>query len=190
MNLITKKNHIKQTLNLTNLEIIPSPVLKNYRNVQEFTFGWDLAGNTAVGHYSSKGRGNHPIIPCQTDTKSSYLAIKVSQKVLEWITDNLEGPNRLPIMDKDKITGVWRHIRIKENHLGDYMLILTMLLNDDVFMCRWAEQQLNLSKFLQTQLPDNKLCSAYYQPSTVLKVVADQLTPLPVFLQSRSSNAY
>ena len=190
MNLITKKNHIQQTLNLTDLEIIPSPVLENYRNIQEFTFGWDQAGNNAVGHYSRKGKGNHPIIPCQADKKSSYLAIRVSQKVLEWITNNLDGPNKLPIMDKDNVTGVWRHIRIKENYRGDYMLILTMLLNDDVFMCRWAEEQLNLIKFLQTQLPDNKLCSAYYQPSTGIKSCSRPTDPHYQFFYSQDLIMY
>eukprot|EP01080_Neovahlkampfia_damariscottae_P002743 gene2743-4151_t len=101
--------------------IIPSPEIYSYRNVVEFTCGYDLEGNIQVG-YITRNPYFHILSP-QDALNSSDESKLISKLTVEFLeNESFSKPYT-------KTDGLWREIRIRQNLEKEIMIKL--ILNTD-----------------------------------------------------------
>lgn len=111
----------------------PSPVLTEYRNNQSYAFGYknDGSGDTDVGLYVTKK--SVCVVPCEADLNGSRIAKTIARATHDWI---LLHPV-LPLIDKEAVTGFWRHIHIRETRTMNVSVTVEALAKDGHLMDIW-----------------------------------------------------
>ena len=159
-----KHDYICSKLGLEEIEIIDSPVIRGYRNSQAYTFGLDESGKQEIGLY--RERKSTIVNPCELDLCGSDLAKKVARTILRWIES--KGV-LLRVINKESLTGFWRHVHIKENSTGEYLIVLQVLANNSHLNLIWNELQSSLADYLIAQTDPYRLVGVYQQITKDLK---------------------
>lgn len=101
-----------------NLEIMPSPVYKSYRNKMEYTFGDEYLGSELALGLHKKNRF-HEIV----NTRECNIVHEDFNIVREG-TREFFNDREIPFYNRMRHTGILRHLVIRRNEKGDLLLNL------------------------------------------------------------------
>ncbi|KAJ3030516.1 UNVERIFIED_CONTAM: tRNA methyltransferase 2 [Siphonaria sp. JEL0065] len=101
-------------------DVVHSPVIDDYRTKCEFTIGFDLDGNKAVGFLLGLYKEGVTTVLPPTDCKNVPSAAKfVAAKLQEFIQ-----ASELSVYDRVTKEGFWRLVQVRSHTTGDVMVIV------------------------------------------------------------------
>jgi tRNA/tmRNA/rRNA uracil-C5-methylase (TrmA/RlmC/RlmD family) len=137
---------LKKYLSKNNyFKFINSPRKKRYRNNILFSFGYDKLKQMRIGPMSTI-EGVKIVEKSQVNPNASQLSLDICSIVWEWVDTFSE----LYVVKYPKFEGFWRHIHIKENQRGEFIIIFRF--NDyEKWEIDWKSERGDFIKYLKSQ---------------------------------------
>ncbi|KAJ3083205.1 tRNA methyltransferase 2 [Rhizoclosmatium hyalinum] len=101
-------------------DVVPSPIIDDYRTKCEFTIGFDLDGNRSVGFLLGMYKDGVTTVLPPTDCKNVPAAAKFVASTLETFVQKSE----MDVYDRVKKLGFWRLVQVRTHSTGDVMVIV------------------------------------------------------------------
>lgn len=164
-----KADTIEQVLRLGRSldSFTPSPVLTEYRNNQSYAFGTKIgtSGLTDVGLYATKK--SVAVVPCELDVNGSKIAKSIARAIYTWVLAHPE----LPLIDKESVTGFWRHVHIRETRTSDVSVTIEALSKDESLIEIWTALVPDFCAYVLNHCKSNgwTLCDIYAQYTMTLQ---------------------
>ena len=138
------------------LDIIPSPVEKEYRNKCEFTFGKDIDGNPTVGFLLGLFKEGYSAVI----SPDSCLHVSEPAKQIAKSLEKMTRESKLPVYDRITQQGFWRLAQVRTFTSGENSILLQV--NSSGFSDSDIEESKTI--FLKTvkEMPVN-INSCYFQ---------------------------
>ncbi|KAI9333666.1 S-adenosyl-L-methionine-dependent methyltransferase [Obelidium mucronatum] len=101
-------------------DIVPSPIIDDYRTKCEFTIGFDLDGKRAVGFLLGLYKDGVTTVLPPTDCKNVPAAAKFVATTLQDFIQTSE----LAVYDRVSKEGFWRLLQVRSHTTGDVLVIV------------------------------------------------------------------
>ncbi|KAJ3065883.1 tRNA methyltransferase 2, partial [Podochytrium sp. JEL0797] len=101
-------------------DVVPSPIIDDYRTKCEFTIGFDLEGKKTVGFLLGLYKEGITAVLEPTEIKNTSAAARFVASTLQEFVRNSD----MPVYDRTTKEGFWRLVQVRTHTTGDVMVIV------------------------------------------------------------------